>query len=458
MKTLKLLNYAADRWVGGRRRLAAGEERRHRRGDRRDRQRRARFRGDARSRPHRSAGRRCGKLTFHERAWMLKDLANAVMARKEELYELSYATGATRDRRLDRHRGRRRHALLLLLQGPARAAQRPGADRRRDGAAVDAAAASSASTSTRRSRASRSISTRSTSRSGGCSRSSGRPCSPGVPAIVKPASATGYLTEACVRIMIEADVLPKGALQLIMGSIGDLIDHLTLQDVVSFTGSAATAMKLQIASGDRARERPLRRRARQPQRLDPRARRGAGHAGIRPVRQGGGARDDGQGGPEMHRHPPRHGARPSISTRSQEALSARLAKVQDRRPARRGDARWARSPAATQLESVREAVAELAKVGADRLAAIPDASPVRGRRRLHLADPAALRRSLGRRRRSTTSRRSGRFRRSCRIAISTTRSRSPIAAWAASRCRCSPSTRRSPRSSCSAPAPITAGW
>src|SRR3546814_16976064 len=66
-----------------------------------------------------------------------------------------------------------------------------------------------------------------------------------VPAFVKPASATGYLTEACVRIMIEADVLPKGALQLIMGSTGDLMDHLTLQDVVSFTGSAQTAMKLQ---------------------------------------------------------------------------------------------------------------------------------------------------------------------------------------------------------------------
>src|SRR3546814_20316885 len=52
----------------------------------------------------------------------------------------------------------------------------------------------------------------------------------GVPAIVKPASATGYLTEACVRIMIEADVLPKGALQLIMGTTGDLMDHPTLQD------------------------------------------------------------------------------------------------------------------------------------------------------------------------------------------------------------------------------------
>ena len=45
--------------------------------------------------------------------------------------------------------------------------------------------------------------------------------------------------------MIEADVLPPGALQLIMGSTGDLLDHLTCQDVVSFTGSAATAMKLQ---------------------------------------------------------------------------------------------------------------------------------------------------------------------------------------------------------------------
>jgi len=48
-----------------------------------------------------------------------------------------------------------------------------------------------------------------------------------------------------VRIMIEADVLPKGALQLIMGGVGDLLDHLTLQDGVSFTGSAQTALKLQ---------------------------------------------------------------------------------------------------------------------------------------------------------------------------------------------------------------------
>ena len=67
----------------------------------------------------------------------------------------------------------------------------------------------------------------------------------GVPAIVKPASATAYLAEAAFRILIEANVVPKGALQLIVGPIGDLFDHLTGQDVVSFTGSASTAEKLQ---------------------------------------------------------------------------------------------------------------------------------------------------------------------------------------------------------------------
>jgi oxepin-CoA hydrolase/3-oxo-5,6-dehydrosuberyl-CoA semialdehyde dehydrogenase len=66
----------------------------------------------------------------------------------------------------------------------------------------------------------------------------------GVPAIVKPASATAYLTEAAFKIMIEANILPPGAIQLIVGSVGDLFDHLTGQDVVSFTGSAHTALKL----------------------------------------------------------------------------------------------------------------------------------------------------------------------------------------------------------------------
>ncbi|MEM9048540.1 MAG: phenylacetic acid degradation bifunctional protein PaaZ [Pseudomonadota bacterium] len=66
----------------------------------------------------------------------------------------------------------------------------------------------------------------------------------GMPAIVKPATATSYVTEACVRMMLEAGVLPEGALQLIAGGTGDLLDRLTCQDVVSFTGSAATGLQL----------------------------------------------------------------------------------------------------------------------------------------------------------------------------------------------------------------------
>ncbi len=66
----------------------------------------------------------------------------------------------------------------------------------------------------------------------------------GVPCIVKPASQTAYLTELMVRRIIELNILPEGALQLICGSVGDLLDHVTAQDVVTFTGSAATGRKL----------------------------------------------------------------------------------------------------------------------------------------------------------------------------------------------------------------------
>jgi oxepin-CoA hydrolase/3-oxo-5,6-dehydrosuberyl-CoA semialdehyde dehydrogenase len=66
----------------------------------------------------------------------------------------------------------------------------------------------------------------------------------GMPAIIKPATATCYVTEACVRIMLDSGILPAGALQLVSGGIGDMLDHLDLQDVVTFTGSAQTALKL----------------------------------------------------------------------------------------------------------------------------------------------------------------------------------------------------------------------
>ncbi|PIV73495.1 MAG: phenylacetic acid degradation bifunctional protein PaaZ [Rhodobacteraceae bacterium CG17_big_fil_post_rev_8_21_14_2_50_65_11] len=66
----------------------------------------------------------------------------------------------------------------------------------------------------------------------------------GVPAIVKPATATCYVTELAVKIMLESGLLPEGALQLVAGGVGDMLDRLGCQDVVSFTGSAATALAL----------------------------------------------------------------------------------------------------------------------------------------------------------------------------------------------------------------------
>ena len=66
----------------------------------------------------------------------------------------------------------------------------------------------------------------------------------GMPVITKPATATAYVTEALVRLIVESGLLPAGSLQLICGSTGDLLDHLTGQDVVSFTGSLETSERL----------------------------------------------------------------------------------------------------------------------------------------------------------------------------------------------------------------------
>ena len=66
----------------------------------------------------------------------------------------------------------------------------------------------------------------------------------GMPAIVKPATVTSYLTEAMVRDMIASNIFPEGALQLICGSAGDLLTHVDMQDAVAFTGSAATGRML----------------------------------------------------------------------------------------------------------------------------------------------------------------------------------------------------------------------
>jgi len=69
----------------------------------------------------------------------------------------------------------------------------------------------------------------------------------GMPAVIKPATDGAYLAEAAFRIMIDSGVLPPGAIQLLLGKTGDLLERLDGQDSVAFTGSAATANRLKAA-------------------------------------------------------------------------------------------------------------------------------------------------------------------------------------------------------------------
>lgn len=183
-------------------------------------------------------------MTFHARARMVKALAEAIMACKEELYELNWATGATRqDGWIDIEGGagtlftmssKTRRELpddVILIDGDMEPIGKHGTFVGQhvytslQGAAVHINAFNFPIW--------------------GMLEKLGPTLIAGMPAIVKPASPGAFLSEAAFRIMIEANVLPPGALQLVLGHPGDLLDHLTCQDVVSFTGSAATAMKLQ---------------------------------------------------------------------------------------------------------------------------------------------------------------------------------------------------------------------
>ena len=79
----------------------------------------------------------------------------------------------------------------------------------------------------------------------------------GMPCIVKPATATSYVAEACVRLMMASGLLPAGALQLVIGSSGDLLDRLEETDIVTFTGSADTAAMLRVNKNLIARSVPF---------------------------------------------------------------------------------------------------------------------------------------------------------------------------------------------------------
>jgi len=79
----------------------------------------------------------------------------------------------------------------------------------------------------------------------------------GMPVVTKPASSTCLVTERCIEAIVEAGVLPDGVLSLICGSVGDLFEHLNEQDVVAFTGSAGTALRIRSHANLLAKSIPV---------------------------------------------------------------------------------------------------------------------------------------------------------------------------------------------------------
>jgi len=182
-------------------------------------------------------------LTFHQRAGLLKSLAKYLTERKDELYALSYATGATRtDSWIDIDGGfgtlfvfaskgaRELPGSRVYIDGGVEALSKTGSFigqhifTPREGAAVHINAFNFPVW--------------------GMLEKLAPTLLAGVPAIVKPATSTSYLTELVFRRIVESGTLPEGAVQLICGGAGDLFEQLNCQDTVAFTGSASTAQSL----------------------------------------------------------------------------------------------------------------------------------------------------------------------------------------------------------------------
>jgi oxepin-CoA hydrolase/3-oxo-5,6-dehydrosuberyl-CoA semialdehyde dehydrogenase len=184
-------------------------------------------------------------LTFHQRAGLLRALAKHLSGLKEEFYALSYRTGATKnDSLIDIDGGigtvfvfaskgsRELPNACVYVDGHVEGLSKTGSFVgqhlyvSREGAAVHINAFNFPVW--------------------GMLEKLAPTLLAGMPAIVKPATATAYLTELVVRRIIESKILPEGALQLVCGSLGNLFDHLNCQDSVSFTGSAHTAARLRV--------------------------------------------------------------------------------------------------------------------------------------------------------------------------------------------------------------------
>lgn len=192
----------------------------------------------------RTVGQRSlGELTFHQRAVILKQLAQVLTERKDELYALSARTGATKtDSWVDidggigvlftySSKGRRELPnAKLYVDGGVEALSKDGSFigqhiyTRLPGVAVQINAFNFPVW--------------------GALEKFAPAFLAGMPTLVKPATPSAYLAEAMVRIMVESGLLPEGSLQLVSGSVPTLFDHMRLGDLVAFTGSASTAERL----------------------------------------------------------------------------------------------------------------------------------------------------------------------------------------------------------------------
>ena len=182
-------------------------------------------------------------MTFHDRARMLKALALHLREHRPALYDLSYHTGATlSDHRIDVDGG---IGTMLVIASKGRR-EMPDAHVYVDGAVEMLSRAGTflgQHVCTPLHGAAVHINAFNFPVWGMLEKLAPTLLA-GMPAIVKPATATSYVTEACFRLMLESRLLPEGAVQLVAGSTGDMLDRLDGQDVVAFTGSADTAVKL----------------------------------------------------------------------------------------------------------------------------------------------------------------------------------------------------------------------
>ncbi|MEJ7738789.1 MAG: phenylacetic acid degradation bifunctional protein PaaZ [Chitinophagaceae bacterium] len=182
------------------------------------------------------------KMTFHERGRMLRALALHLFDRKEKFYAISYQTGATRaDSWIDIEGGignlfsyaslrKKLPNESFLLDGEGHQLGKEGSFMGqhilvpKEGIAIHINAFNFPVWGMLEKLAVNILA--------------------GMPAVVKPATLTSFMAEAVVKEIHASGILPPGALQLICGSAGDLLDHVNSQDVISFTGSATTGLML----------------------------------------------------------------------------------------------------------------------------------------------------------------------------------------------------------------------